>query len=30
VLNISTLPGVGEQVTVRYLPFWPAVSEMEQ
>jgi uncharacterized membrane protein YphA (DoxX/SURF4 family) len=28
VLNISTLPNVGEEVTVRYLPFWPAINEM--
>jgi hypothetical protein len=30
VLNIGTLPGVGEEVTVRYLPFWPAINEMEK
>jgi hypothetical protein len=30
VLDISVLPQVGAQVTVRYLPFWPAVNEMKK
>lgn len=30
VLNVGTLPNVGDQVTVRYLPFWPAINQMRR
>jgi hypothetical protein len=30
VLDTSRLPSVGDQVTVRFLPFWPAINELEQ
>lgn len=28
VLNVGTLPNVGDTVTVRYLPFWPTVNQL--